>query len=114
VTHKFVNGSAAPRSDFVGNSSIYLVDSGTTGVYLPRDVVQPIMRDIGLRWTPGSFPSINCERQADNGSFVFSFGDRTIEVPYSAFVLENTPETCLFLLTSVESNAVDLHILGRL
>lgn len=115
VTHTPADGVARPRLSFgSGRNTSYIVDTGTTGIYLPREVVSSIMSDLKLSWRPGAFPSIPCSRARENGTLAFEFLDKweAIKVPYSTLVLENTPGSCLFLITSVESEAIDLHILG--
>ena len=113
LRHTPADGVPRPGFTFAGGkNATYIVDTGTTGIYLPREVVGSIMTDMKLSWRPSAFPSIACSRAKEKGSFSFAFGDRTINVPYSTLVLENTPGSCLFLVTSVESEAIDLHILG--
>jgi hypothetical protein len=112
VSHTLADGTARPGATFTGRNSTYIMDTGTTGIYLPRDVVKGITTDLKLDWKAGSFPSISCSRATEKGFLTFTFGQHTITVPYSTLVLENTPGSCLFLITSVESDAIDLHILG--
>lgn len=118
--HTAANKTASSKSpyNFSGHNATYIMDTATTGIYLPREVVAPVMAEMGLGgvWRPGGFPDIACRRATEKGSLQFTFGGAdgnvTVSVPYSALVLESTPGSCVFLLTSVESNAVDLHILG--
>ena len=113
VSHTLPDGTKGSSFTFSGQSATYNIDTGTTGIYLPSDVVSGIMKDLKLNWTPGSFASIDCTRASDPGSFTWTFGERSLTIPYSTLVLENTPGSCLFLITSVESNSLSQHILGR-
>lgn len=113
VSHTLANGTRTAGFNFTGENATYIMDSATTGIYLPSDTVSSIMAEMNLDWTPSSFSQIDCDTSKSPGSFTFTFGDFDITVPYSTLILEDTPGSCLFLITSVfQANATDLLILG--
>jgi hypothetical protein len=112
LSHTLADGTSRTQFNFTGRNSTYIVDTGTTGIYLPRETVASIMSDLKLNWAPSQFSSVSCSLATNKGFLTFTLGGRAIRIPYSTLILENTPGQCLFLITSVESNAIDLHILG--
>ncbi|CAK7198754.1 hypothetical protein SEUCBS139899_001418 [Sporothrix eucalyptigena] len=98
-----------------GNGS-YMVDSGTTGLYVPRDAYDAFMAETNLTRNPlraEGFPDVDCSMANQTGSFSFSFAPAknatagiTIDVPYAALVhpernlITNDTSKCFFAFSS--------------
>ena len=98
------------QTNVTGWSSKFAVDSGTTGLFLARDIFNSLLSDMGLqKAAPGEeFPSIPCSRKADNASIEFGFGANSIKIPYSALIFPrgNSKTDCV-LAMGTAGNATD-------
>lgn len=100
-----------------GNAS-YMVDSGTTGIYVPRDAYDAILAETNLTRNPlrvEGFPDVDCSMANQTGSISFTFAPVssaanatgvTIDVPYAALVhpernlITNDTSKCFFAFSS--------------
>ncbi|KAL1902806.1 hypothetical protein Sste5346_000717 [Sporothrix stenoceras] len=102
-----------------GNAS-YMIDSGTTGVYVPRSAYDIILAETNMTRNPlryEGFPDVDCSMADQPGSLSFTFAPTkeaaaanrtgiTIDVPYKAFIhpernlITNDTSMCFFALSS--------------
>ncbi len=108
--------------NITGWNSKFLVDSGTTGVFLARELFDAILADMGLtsspRVKPDGFPVVSCDKKLSNASIEFGFAQGSIKVPYSALLHQNrnTKGACYLAIGSAGStpgDGDDWSILGR-
>ncbi|CAK7216020.1 hypothetical protein SCUCBS95973_002663 [Sporothrix curviconia] len=121
-------GSAVHAAMPAGNAS-YMADSGTTGIYVPRDAYDAVLAETNLTRNPlrpEGFPDVDCTMANLTGSFSFTFAPPrsaaaaanstaansttstgiTIDVPYSALIhpernlQTNDTSKCFFALSS--------------
>ncbi|CAK7208694.1 hypothetical protein SBRCBS47491_000178 [Sporothrix bragantina] len=97
----------------------YMADSGTTGIYVPRDAYDAVVAEMNLTRNPlraEGFPDVDCTMANLTGSFSFTFAPArnasngtagmTIDVPYAALIhpernrLTNDTSKCFFALSS--------------
>jgi Eukaryotic aspartyl protease len=88
-----------------------LFDSGSTVSYLPPSLISAIATDYpGAQFDPLSgFYNVSCDAPA--GSVDFSFGTKTVKVPYSDFIWHKGAAQCVLgMMPETESPAI--YILG--
>jgi Eukaryotic aspartyl protease len=102
LKHNRPDGKKGYDTGLSGWDSKWLLDSGTTGVYISDDRFDSFVADMGLTKgdPPDGFPLINCSRMADNGSIEIGFGQNSIRIPYSALIHKrsDTPGDCMMAI----------------
>ncbi|RYP82344.1 hypothetical protein DL770_005603 [Monosporascus sp. CRB-9-2] len=78
------------------NSSLPVVlDTGSTFCSLPRAVVNGMMEDLDGQIDRQGQVLVDCSQVDNQDTFDFDFGNITIRIPYSQFVLQANSEVCV-------------------
>ena len=89
------------------NSTLPVVlDSGSTLCSLPQAVVDGMTNDLGGRLDRAGQVLIDCAHSNRNSTFDFGFGNFTISVPFSNFVVELSHEYCILGAMAAEEIAL--------
>ncbi|RYP08178.1 hypothetical protein DL765_008878 [Monosporascus sp. GIB2] len=72
-----------------------VLDTGSTFCSLPPAVVNGMMEDLGGQINNQGQVLVDCSLVDNEGTFDFDFGNITIRIPYSQFVIQANSEVCV-------------------
>ncbi|KAK4171077.1 aspartic peptidase domain-containing protein [Triangularia setosa] len=71
-----------------------LLDTGSTWSYLPQHIFDSLQDDFNATLSEDGSLEVPCSMIAQPGTVDFTFGELTIQVPYSEFISQLEPEYC--------------------
>jgi hypothetical protein len=71
-----------------GDDTNVMLDSGTTLTRMNSNVALPILRALGAQDDGEGYYVVPCRLRRSGGSVDFGFGNKTVRVPYSDFILD--------------------------
>jgi len=111
VSHNRPDGKQGYKGAATGWSSKFLVDSGTTGIFIVWEILNPLLDDMGLtssqRLQPDGFPVVNCNTKSASGSIEFTIDTGSIKVPYSDLFHQSSSGVCYLAIGSAGTRVGD-------
>lgn len=82
-------------SDLYGNASLpVVVDSGSTFCAFPDSILEGIMPGLNTEDTTNGVIEVDCSHRDENTTLNLNFGDFTIHIPYSEFIMQVDTDVC--------------------
>ncbi|KAK8102665.1 hypothetical protein PG984_015811 [Apiospora sp. TS-2023a] len=110
VQLKSIGATMSGKSKQYDNSATAIViDTGSSLSTLPSGVVNSMVQDLNGQTDKGGNVIVPCPSSSNNdNTFDFDFGGVTIKIPYSHFVIQAAPRTCILGVAAGTSNGVML------
>jgi hypothetical protein len=112
VKHHKADKTDGFATSVAGKESKVFVDSGTTGIYIAPKLLNPILKEMGLKKDPANsdgFPIWPCNKKLPDGSIEFGFANGAIKVPYANLLVPRSEREndCMLSIGSAGSEADD-------